>query len=116
MGDLTRPTEIVNRLLTPSKVYLGLIKISWELIRVNNLTYLFSRVTMGIHTINTYIHNINVYSAKSNPVSEPVTSCIKSANVVSTVTTPTSLAVQFYTISQKLTCPVNIFMRHKRTL
>ena len=58
----------------------------------------------------TYIYNINAYLTKSNPGIEPGTSCVKSENAVSTVTTPTPQVVQFYTVSQKLASPVNIFM------
>jgi len=56
------------------------------------------------------MYNINAYLAKSNPGIEPGTSCVKNENVVMTLTTPTPLAVQFYTISQKLASPVNISM------
>ena len=47
---------------------------------------------------------------QSNPGIEPRISCVKSENVVITVTTPTPLATRFYIMSQKLASRVNIFM------
>ena len=95
----------------PCVLYVTVIKKFLSLIlypSLCNLTYIY--IYIYIYTYLEYTALKGCAYVKSTPGIEPGTSCVKSENVVTTATTPTPLALQFYTIFQKLASPVNIFM------